>query len=47
MKEDPRLNCVDNPIECNESVWIEIYVTHNDKLLMGCIYRSPNSDRVM
>ena len=27
-----------------ESVWCEIRLKNHDKLLLGCIYRSPNSD---
>ena len=27
-----------------ESVWCEIHLKNHDKLLLGCIYRSPNSD---
>ena len=32
---------------CDESVWCEVRLTltGNDKLLVGCVYRSPNSNR--
>ena len=30
-------------IEVEESVWCEMKLRNNDKLLIGCIYRSPNS----
>ncbi len=30
----------------DESVWIEIKLKGRDKLLLGCVYRSPNSDSV-
>ena len=29
--------------EVEESVWCEVRLRNNDKLLVGCIYRSPNS----
>ena len=29
--------------EVEESVWCEMKLGNNDKLLIGCIYRSPNS----
>ena len=31
--------------DCDESVWCEVRFTGNDKLLVGCVYRSPNSNR--
>ena len=32
--------------EFSDSVWVEIKLVGNDKLLVGCIYRSPNSSNV-
>ena len=29
--------------DSEESAWSEMKLTGNDKLLIGCIYRSPNS----
>ena len=29
-----------------ESVWCEVKMTGKDKLLIGCIYRSPNSNAI-
>ena len=31
--------------DCDESVWCEVRLTGSDKLLVGCVYRSPNSNR--
>jgi endonuclease/exonuclease/phosphatase family metal-dependent hydrolase len=28
-----------------ESVWIKLKLKGNDELLVGCIYKSPNSDK--
>ena len=35
-----------NKVDCKfeESCWVEIELQGKDKLLVGCIYRSPNSD---
>ena len=34
-----------NDTDCNESVWVgTIKLSSGAKLLLGCIYRSPNSD---
>ena len=30
----------------SDSVWAEINLIGNDKLLVGCVYRSPNSSNV-
>ena len=30
--------------EFNENCWVEVKLRERDKLLIGCIYRSPNSD---
>ena len=30
--------------EFEESVWAEVRLRDRDKLLLGCIYRSPNTD---
>jgi len=38
-----RANPVDSNTEFDESVWVEITLKGTDKLLIGCIYRSPNS----
>ena len=46
--------CVRDNIKCNEiklkckyadQVWVEISLRNNDKLLCGCIYRSPNKEK--
>ena len=29
----------------DDSIWVEIKLKNNDKLAIGCIYRSPNSDQ--
>ena len=34
---------INHDSEFNEQVWCEINLKNNDKLLIGCIYRSPNS----
>ena len=31
--------------DCDASVWCEVRLTGSDKLLVGCVYRSPNSNR--
>ena len=31
--------------DCDESVWCEVRLMGSDKLLVGCVYRSPNSNR--
>ena len=31
--------------DCDECVWCEVRLTGSDKLLVGCVYRSPNSNR--
>ena len=36
---------VDKPaLTCRESCWVEVPLKDNDTLLVGCIYRSPNSN---
>ena len=37
------MNPVDADLEFDESVWVEVKLKGEDKLLVGCIYRSPNS----
>ena len=40
------LNAVEVKIDTNfkEGTWIKVNLMGNDKLLFGCIYRSPSSD---
>lgn len=35
---------ISNNFDFDENVWVEIRLQEGDKLLMGCLYRSPNSD---
>ncbi len=37
------MNPIDVDFEFDESVWVEVKLKGEDKLLLGCIYRSPNS----
>lgn len=36
-------NPVETDVEFDENVWVEVKLEKGDKLLIGCIYRSPNS----
>lgn len=42
-KKGLRANLVEEPVEFEESVWIEVDLVNNDRLLIGCIYKSPIS----
>jgi len=45
-KQELRANIVEDITNnFKESIWIEINLEEKDKLLMGCVYRSPNSNR--
>ena len=41
---NPRLNAHLTNLPFNESIWCEIEIMKHEKLLVGCIYRSPNSN---
>ena len=41
---NPRLNAHLTNLPFNESIWCEIELMKHEKLIVGCIYRSPNSN---
>ena len=43
VSKNLNMNPIDTSNMCDESVWVEISLKGSDKLLLGCVYRSPNS----
>ena len=43
-KKDLRATQIESIQNVKESIWIEIQLNKIDKLIAGCVYRSPNSN---
>lgn len=45
VRENIKCELIKIDIEYNDNIWVKITMNNNCKVLIGCIYRSPNSDQ--